>query len=411
MNILHIISQHPEATGSGYYLQNIMRQAAAAGHRNLLVAGLSGDQTPRLDGIDAGDCRFVRFSGPDLDFTIPGMSDVMPYPSSRFSELSADQIERYRNAFGTAIATAAETAAIDIVHSHHLWLVTAVARAALPGLPLVASCHSTDLRQYVLCPHLQATVRRGFRDVDHILALDNDQTDQIRALYNIDPDRITIVGAGFDKQIFHFEMKPASPPTQLLYAGKLSFAKGVDWLLRVFANLSDESLHLHLAGSGHGEEAKQCLEDAAALWNRVTVHGVLSQDELARLMRRSHLFILPSFYEGRPLVLLEAMACGCRIVTTGLQGSRALLAGVPSDLVGYVDLPPQHAVDRPNESSWPLLDARLTATLQQMIEHVDRSPSPRLEQIEPITGRWTWQTVFSAIADVYRQTRKGRRKN
>jgi len=59
MRILHIISQHPESTGSGIYLQNIIRRAAAAGHQNFLIAGQSGNRIPTLDCIDRKFCRFV----------------------------------------------------------------------------------------------------------------------------------------------------------------------------------------------------------------------------------------------------------------------------------------------------------------------------------------------------------------
>ncbi len=88
MNILHVISQHPASTGSGIYLQNLLRQAVAAGHRNFLVAGITAGAIPVLDGIDGLSCRFVTFDGGDLEFVIPGMSDVMPYASSCFSELT-----------------------------------------------------------------------------------------------------------------------------------------------------------------------------------------------------------------------------------------------------------------------------------------------------------------------------------
>ena len=46
----------------------------------------------------------------------------------------------------------------------------------------------------------------------------------------------------------------------------------------------------------------------------VTLHGQLNQPQLAVLMRRCGVCVLPSFYEGLPLVLIEAAACGCRIV-------------------------------------------------------------------------------------------------
>ena len=43
-------------------------------------------------------------------------------------------------------------------------------------------------------------------------------------------------------------------------------------------------------------------------------------EDLARVLRSSQVFVLPSFFEGLPRVVLEALACGCRIVVTDLPG-------------------------------------------------------------------------------------------
>ena len=58
MKILHIISQHPESTGSGFYLQNIIRRAADAGNQNYLIAGISGNQAPQISVIKKENFSF-----------------------------------------------------------------------------------------------------------------------------------------------------------------------------------------------------------------------------------------------------------------------------------------------------------------------------------------------------------------
>ncbi len=408
MNILHVISQHPASTGSGIYLQNLLRQAFAAGHRNLLVAGVASGGIPSLDGIDESCCRFVTFDGGDLDFVIPGMSDVMPYASSCFSGLSSDEILRYEAVFAEKIGGLADNFAIDIIHSHHLWLASAVARKTLPEVPMVTSCHSTDLRQLVNCRHLQGKVLDGCRSIDRVLALSSGQADQIASLYGFEHDRIDIIGSGFDERLFTFSEKNHSGPVQLLYAGKLSYAKGVDWLLRVCAGFSADAVHLHLVGAGFGDEERHCLELAGQLGERVTVHGVLSQIQLAALMRICHVCILPSFYEGLPLVLLEALASGCRIVTTALPGCRELLEGAPADLVAFVDLPAMSAIDRPDPGDWDMLDALLGDALRNVVGRVAENPAPSLPEITAITGRAKWDLVFSRIEKAYTRAIQGR---
>ena len=78
LKILHLLSQRPDSTGSGIYLQAMVREAAARGHTNFIVAGIQSDQPPELDGITTDQCRFVQFNGGDIPFRIPGMTDVMP---------------------------------------------------------------------------------------------------------------------------------------------------------------------------------------------------------------------------------------------------------------------------------------------------------------------------------------------
>ncbi|MFH0784972.1 MAG: glycosyltransferase family 4 protein [Pseudomonadota bacterium] len=407
MKILHLISQHPESTGSGFYLQNIIRQAAAAGHQNFLIAGITGNRVPQLPGIARDFCRFVRFGGDDLNFAIPGMSNVMPYPSSRFDTLNIEQLTTYENAFTETIRHTAEEFSPDILHSHHLWLVSSIARRILPDIPMVTSCHSTDLRQFIQCPHLRERVRSNCQKINRVLALSRDQKEEIQNSYGISHKLIDIVGGGYDQELFCPIAKPLVPPINLLYAGKLSLAKGVDWLLRTFADLHDPRLQLHLVGSGSGEETGQCLQLAEQAGTKVTVHGRINQEELARLMGHCHIFILPSFYEGLPLVLLEALAAGCRIITSDLPGCRELLAGAGPDLVRFVSLPDLSGIDRPDPKDWHTLQTRLAAAITGMADRVCLSETPSLEAIAEITSSHSWQAVFKRISSSYAKAMTG----
>ncbi|MFV0438055.1 MAG: glycosyltransferase family 4 protein [Desulfopila sp.] len=407
MKILHVLSQHPAATGSGISVRNIIAQAAAAGHDNFLVAGVSDDGPIALQGLDSTRSHFVRFDSEKLDFAIPGMSDVMPYASSRFRDLSDAQLDSYEQAFAQAVQRAADVFAPDIVHSHHLWLATAISRRVLPTKALVTSCHSTDLRQLVSCPHLRQRVLPWCRQVDRVLALSTSQAGRITDLYQIDSGRIEVVGGGFDDGLFHYGEKTAPPPVHLLYAGKLSLAKGVDWLLETYGALEDDSLHLHLAGSGSGQEAEACLALAARLGDRVTVHGRLEQAELARLMRHCHLFVLPSFYEGLPLVLLEALSSGCRLIAGDLPGCRELLAAVDSDLVSLVNLPPMQGIDRPDPGDWPVLRSRLALAIVAMADRSRVTPSPAAERCRSSIAPFSWSAVFQRMEKVYARALAG----
>lgn len=114
-----------------------------------------------------------------------------------------------------------------------------------------------------------------------------------------------------------------------------------------------------------------------------------------------HIFILPSFYEGLPLVLLEALAAGCRIIATDLPGCRELLAKAGPDLVHFVNLPTLPTIDRPDPKDWQILQIRLAAAITEMAERVRIAPCPEPREISAITSPFSWQAVFARIFASY----------
>ena len=406
MKILHLLSQCPDFTGSGIYLQNIMREAEKKGHRNFLVAGVPFEGQVMPPAMGKENCRFVTFSGGDLSYPVAGMSDVMPYQSSRFRDLSLAEIAHYEQAFSRQIEGALGQWQPDIIHSHHLWLMSVTARKTAPHLPMVTTCHSTDLRQFINCPHLRSRVAEPCRKIDRVLALSGEQAGEISRLYSIASDRISVTGGGFKADLFFAREKPLPPPVHIIYAGKLSRAKGVPWLLESLARMPQLPIHLHLVGQGSGHEDEECRMLAGKLQFPVTLHGRVAQDVLADLMGRSHLFVLPSFFEGLPLVLLEALASGCRVVTTDLAGCRELLKDVNKEFADLVTLPSLQEVDNPFPENMEQLTIDLAAALERKVHEILKTPQLANEVAGSIIAHYTWPSVFTKIEEVYYQVQQ-----
>jgi glycosyltransferase involved in cell wall biosynthesis len=401
MRILHIISQKPDFTGSGKYVQEMILQGRAKGHEPFLVAGVSAEFTVPAELIAPENVKLVRFDGHDLAFPVMGMSDVMPYPSTVCSALTRLQLVEYTAAFSRVVGAAVADFAPDVIHSNHLWMATAVARDIAPGLPLVTTCHGSCLRQHRLCPDLGRSLIGRLRRIDHVIALFGQQKRNIVDLLDVDPDRVHVISGGYNELCFFSDVRERdSGRAQLLYAGKLDSSKGVPWLLRSLHQV-EAPWHLHLVGGGSGPERDLCLRLAAEHGDRVTVHGVLSHRELGGLMRQSDIFVLPSFFEGLPLVLLEAMACGCRIVTTDLPGARELFGESPPPTVRMVELPHLETVDRPFKADEPLLERRLAEALRAAIKDVASGVEPDQDFVRRTTEPFGWAGVFARIEEVY----------
>ncbi len=396
-----MLSQRPDSTGSGIYLQAMLREASSCGHTNYMVAGVQADQPAELNCIDQGQCMFVNFYEADISYHIVGMSDVMPYKSKRFCDLSDDELEEYEKTFSKVINKAVTGFKPDIIHSHHLWMISSLARQLFPKIPMVTTCHGSDLRQFQNCPSLQKWVLKGCRRLNAVMALSETQKNDIERLYGIPLGKIFVVGAGYNDVLFTLPHKPDPDPIQLVYAGKLSKAKGVPWLLRVLSRIDSPAWQLHLVGSGSGEENDDCLMLAKKLGERVLVHGATTQKELSVIMKQSHVFVLPSFYEGLPLVLLEALACGCRIIATDLPGVKELLGNIQSDFISLVRTPRMRNIDQPYDEDIDAFEKNLGNTLQTQIRAAYQRPQIDLSAIGNKISSFSWPEIFRKVQNVY----------
>ena len=297
MNILYLLSQLPESTGSGIYTRALIGQASRAGHHCSLVAACYAEQFADVSKLSADAIHLVAFGREPLTFPIPGMSDVMPYRSSRFIDLDPCQLEVYEHSFTQAVRKAVEKTKPDIIHSNHLWIMSALVRKLYPEIPMVVSCHGTDLRQFRNCPHLQENLLRYLPDVSGIFAFTRSQK-EIVELFGVDDRKIHVVTNGFDPEIFYPAPKPPAPPFMLLYAGKLSQSKGVCLLIESLNHeeLRRLPLHLYLAGSGSGPDADQCRAIARKLPGKVTFCGALAPRDDWRDDAKSSAFCATFFF-------------------------------------------------------------------------------------------------------------------
>ena len=110
-----------------------------------------------------------------------------------------------------------------------------------------------------------------------------------------------------------------------------------------------KQLNLCLVG-GHNDAAEyqRFTQQAAACSAAVEFAGRLETHELVRAYQNADIFVLPSFFEGLPLVVVEALACGCRVVVSDLPGIRPWLEGhVPDAPVVFVRPPRMRTADDP----------------------------------------------------------------
>lgn len=103
---------------------------------------------------------------------------------------------------------------------------------------------------------------------------------------------------------------------KILFVGHVIPTKGVYELVRACLTIDD--IDLHLVGTVNEHDKKALLTEASNKENGEWLHirGGIPHDEVIKEMLSSSVFVLPSYTEGFPNVILESMACGCSIVST-----------------------------------------------------------------------------------------------
>ncbi len=146
--------------------------------------------------------------------------------------------------------------------------------------------------------------------------------------------RVHVVHCGIDCQAYRPRPAPTNQIPQLLSVGRLVKAKGQTILLEACKLLQETPFHLTLIGSGPEKRELEKLAETYGLADQVTFAGAVGQDAIHEYYDQSDLFVLASFAEGVPVVLMEAMAKGIPVIATRIAGIPELIEdGVQGRLV------------------------------------------------------------------------------
>jgi len=188
--------------------------------------------------------------------------------------------------------------------------------------PFVAQFHATRLGESIACGEMKKPVhellnrlyipfdRVPIKKADGIIALTEKMAYEVIALGG-DKKKIEVIPSGVDTQAFMPLHRRRFDSTQkrILFVGRLDARKGLDILFYAFKEVA-KNVRAKLIIGGDGMERKNLLKLAKLLSIQVQFLGPIPHNQVLRLYNEADLFVLPSLYEGMPLVALEAMACG-----------------------------------------------------------------------------------------------------
>jgi glycosyltransferase involved in cell wall biosynthesis len=197
------------------------------------------------------------------------------------------------------------------------------------GLPVVLKLHGSDILTLRRYPERFPPTLEALRRADKIIAVSQDLANHVMAL-GIEPKRIQVVYDGIDQSLFHpgsqedARMRLRLNPSGriILFIGNLVPVKGLEILLEACTRLRQEAqpFDCYLIGEGPLRGKIQSDIQKRDLQNHVRLLGTKPHDELPDWYRAATICVLPSFSEGIPLVLLEAIACRTPFVASRVGG-------------------------------------------------------------------------------------------
>ena len=385
MRILNIIAQKPMSTGSGIYLTELVRVMAEQGHTQGVVAGVYKEDVVNLP--DFAKFYPVYYNSPELPFNIFGMSDEMPYESTRYCDMTRDMEEKFKKAFLTVIERAVEEIKPDVILCHHLYLLTSLVRERYPRAKVYGFCHNTDIRQMGKHNLERDYIIENVRKLDRIFAPQKAQADEVVKAYGVKEDKITLVGIGYNQSIFNANGRTEEEGVKrLLFTGKVSEKKGVMSLLKCLNKLD-------IPKERNEEEYEIIKELAKNCKYKVEFTGRLTPLQVADRYRSSDIFVLPSFFDAIPLVVIEALACGMKVVLTTLPGVPEFFRNnAPEANIRYVKLPTLVNMDEPVKEELPEFEARLANAIAESVNDESKANADCVANL-------SWENILKKVLE------------
>lgn len=155
-----------------------------------------------------------------------------------------------------------------------------------------------------------------FKKVDYIICQGKSWHQLFETQVGVSPSKLVIVPNWIDSSVYRINVGKGEPII-ITFLAWVDRSKGIYETIKLGAYLQDRyNVQLNIAGNGKDyENIKQLIQDEN-LGKTITLKGWVTGEDKIDLLAASHIFILPSYAEGMPNALLEAMASGLACVAT-----------------------------------------------------------------------------------------------
>ncbi len=209
---------------------------------------------------------------------------------------------------------------------------TAVVAGRLLGVPTVIKLHGGDINELRKSPWVRPNLRWALSRAHAVVATSRALADAAIEI-GAPSGRTSVVLNGVDPAVFHprdrtecrSQLGFPADGKWIVFVGRVEARKGVRELMEAMESVVQRHPDARLMMVGGGTEEAECRSIAERRGLPVHFPGPCSHEDVARWIGASHVVVLPSYAEGTPNVVIEALVSGRRVVATDVGGIPAVI--------------------------------------------------------------------------------------
>lgn len=217
----------------------------------------------------------------------------------------------------------------DIIHAHSTVPagLVGVIVAKIIRKPVFVTAHGMDINNFENNSIFKKLITFSLNNCNKAIAVSEDLAKKMISL-GINQKNITVLRNAVDTNRFkplknkelrkYYKIKDTE--ILIIFVGYLDTFKGIFELINAFYEVKNDNIKLMIIGEGPKENELKKKVFQLDLEKCVIFTGKISPTNIHKYYQAADIFVLPSYSEGLPLSILEAMACGLPIVTTNVGG-------------------------------------------------------------------------------------------
>ena len=371
MNICMVVAEFlPNCGGIGYYVYNISKKLVERGHSVTVITRGTWNKAyihEKIDGIPIYKIQFIS---------------IYPFHVQLHGVFLNRQFKLLEPNF-------------DVVHMHSPLVPT-----IHTTLPIVLTEHGTvkgsvdnseliDMHSIVIKLFTREFISldvKAIKNSDIITVVSNSCAKELREIYKIDR-RIIIVNNGVDTNLFVPKERNDMKEPYILYTGRLDSRKGLVDLIKSAKYVCREHSDIKFILTGKGP-IKKYLErriNGLGLKKNFYFAGFVARPKLLEYYQNATIYVLPSYYEGLPTTLLEAMSCGIPSIATDVEGSSELITDGETGLLA----PPKNP-------------KRLADAILRLLDDDELRERISINARKHIVDNYDWEIITDKIEEAYK---------